>query len=176
MALAASGAPSPAYVDFQKLWGLSPLALTVAYAAYSGGVITALLTVGGISDRVGRTPTLVVGLVMLSISMLGLAVAPNLSLLIVARLVQGAATGMLTGAASAALAETHPRGDANAAAAANSMATSLAIAVGALISGALLDLGVGIRVPFYLLFVICLCSAASVLVAPPDARRIKMGA
>ena len=56
VALAASGAPSPTYVDFQKLWDLSPLALTVAYSAYSGGVIVALLTIGGISDRIGVHP------------------------------------------------------------------------------------------------------------------------
>lgn len=175
VALAASGAPSPTYVDFQKLWDLSPLALTVAYSAYSDGVIVALLTIGGISDRIGRTPVLVVSLLILSASLLGLATAPNLWLLIIARLVQGLATGMLTGAASAALAETHPHGDATAAAATNSMTTSLAIAIGALVSGTMLDINIGLRIPFYILFVTCLLSIVLILVAPPDSRSAKAG-
>ncbi|MHC2184426.1 MFS family permease [Rathayibacter agropyri] len=71
--LAASGAPSPASAAFQAQWSLPAGTITLAYAAYAVGVIAALLTAGGISDRVGTKPVLVAGMLGLSLSMMGLA-------------------------------------------------------------------------------------------------------
>ncbi|PPI56693.1 MFS transporter [Rathayibacter toxicus] len=157
--LAASGVPSPAYSVFQQEWSLPSTALTLAYAVYGGGVLVALLTVGGVSDRVGRRPVLISSLILLAGAMLWLGYATDLGALIGGRILQGVATGALTGAAGAALAETHPRSDLTSAAAVNSLATSLAIALGALFSGALLDLGTPLWLPFASL------SAASAVVA-----------
>lgn len=165
--LATSGAPSPTYVGFAELWGFPPLALTFAYAAYGFGVIIALLTTGGISDRVGRRPVLIASLLILTASMLGLAVAPGLPVFIFSRLVQGVAAGMLTGAAGAALAETHPRADVAASSAANSMTTSLGIAAGAVLAGTLISAGGGLRMPFVVMAALSLLSALTVAAVLP---------
>lgn len=167
IALAASGAPSPTYVDFQNIWGLSSLALTLAYSAYAGGVIVALLTTGGISDRIGRAPVIIASLITLAASMLIFVLASNLAFLILARFVQGIGTGVLTGAASAALTETHPSGDKKAAAAANSMTTSLSIALGAIFSGVIVDIGWGIRTPYIILLILTLVVTALVSLFSP---------
>ena len=47
MTLSASGAaPTPLYAQYQASFGLSPLALTVIFAAYVLSLLAALLTVG----------------------------------------------------------------------------------------------------------------------------------
>ncbi|MCI2185950.1 MFS transporter [Bifidobacterium tibiigranuli] len=175
VALAASGTPSPTYSDLTAAWRLSPAALTIAYAAYALGVVITLLTTGGISDRIGRVPVIIASMVVLALSLVCF-VASNVAMLIVARLVQGLATGMLTGAASAALIQTHPHGDVNAAAAANSMTTSLSIAIGALLCGWILDAGGAIAIPYIVLLIATGVSIALVLVFLPwDARRSGAG-
>lgn len=169
--LAASGAPSPAYAAFQAQWSLPAGTITLAYAAYAVGVIAALLTAGGISDRVGTKPVLVAGMLGLSLSMMGLALASDLPALILARLVQGVATGISTGAAGAALSETHPRSDQPAAAGMNSIVSTLGIAVGALASGVILDQGGPLPFPFEMLACASLLTAVGVAVLSPRTAR-----
>ncbi|AZZ49137.1 MFS transporter [Rathayibacter rathayi] len=169
--LAASGAPSPAYADFQGQWSLPTSAVTVAYAVYALGVIAALLTAGGISDRIGTKPVLVAGMLTLALSMVGLALAPNLPVLILARLIQGVATGISTGAAGAALSETHPRSDQRAAAGTNSIVSTLGIAAGAVGSGAVLDWGAPLALPFEVLAGASLLTALGVALLSPRTDR-----
>ena len=42
LALFASGTPSPLYATYRELWGFSPVVLTLVYATYAFGVLTAL--------------------------------------------------------------------------------------------------------------------------------------
>ena len=176
VALAASGTPSPTYSDLTTAWHLSPAVLTTAYAAYALGVVMTLLTTGGLSDRIGRVPVIVASLVILALSLVLFVFANNVVILILARLVQGMATGMLTGAAGAALIQTHPHGNVSAAAAANSMTTSMSIAVGALLCGWILDAGGSIAVPYIVLLVGTGISITLILVFLPwDARRSNDG-
>src|SRR5712692_11309548 len=55
---AAASAPTPLYVVYQKEWGFSATTLTVIFAVYVVGLIGSLLTVGALSDYVGRRPVL----------------------------------------------------------------------------------------------------------------------
>ena len=50
--------PAPLYVIYQSKWGFSAGVLTLVFAIYSAGVLTALLVFGRISDEVGRTRVL----------------------------------------------------------------------------------------------------------------------
>ena len=58
--MAASSAPSPLYPLYQDLWGFPPVVLTVIFAAYVVSLLAALLTVGSLSDHLGRRPVLLV--------------------------------------------------------------------------------------------------------------------
>ena len=69
MVLFASAAPSPLYPVYQQLWGFSAFTLTVVFAAYVLTMLVSLLTVGSLSDHIGRRPVLAVALVMLIASM-----------------------------------------------------------------------------------------------------------
>ena len=111
LSLIASGTPSPLYETYRVLWGFSPAVLTLVYATYAFGVLAALLLAGSVSDRVGRRPVLLVSLGVLMGTTLIFMAAQSVAWLFVARGIQGVATGLALGAASAALLDLHPRRD-----------------------------------------------------------------
>jgi MFS family permease len=67
--MAAAGAPSPLYRVYQQQWGFSTGVLTLVFAVYALALLATLLTVGGLSDHVGRRPVLVAALVVEAVSM-----------------------------------------------------------------------------------------------------------
>ncbi|UYP18060.1 MFS transporter [Rhodococcus sp. Z13] len=105
---ASSSAPSPLYPVYQQMWGFSAAVLTVVFAAYVLALLAALVTVGALSDHVGRKPVVIVSLLALTVSMLVFIAAEDAGWLIVARVIQGAAMGTATGALSAAVIEFQP--------------------------------------------------------------------
>src|SRR5919202_7132522 len=111
LALFASGTPSPLYGVYRDLWGFSPVVLTLVYATYAFGVLGALILAGRVSDEVGRRPTLIVALSALIVTSVLFMLAQSVAWLFVARGVQGIATGLALGAASAALLDLHPQRD-----------------------------------------------------------------
>src|SRR5207248_10517318 len=52
--LAASSAPTPLYAVYQAKWGFTPITITTVFGIYALAVLAALLTVGSLSDYVGR--------------------------------------------------------------------------------------------------------------------------
>ena len=54
--LAASSAPTPLYAIYQQRWGFSPITTTIVYGVYALTVLASLLTLGRLSDYVGRRP------------------------------------------------------------------------------------------------------------------------
>src|SRR6201999_4453681 len=91
--MAASSAPSPLYVVYQGEWGFSATTLTVVFAVYGGGMIGALLVLGALSDHVGRRPGLAAAVIVEACALLLFITANDVSLLLLARFVQGIATG-----------------------------------------------------------------------------------
>src|SRR3954451_12583433 len=103
LALFASGTPSPLYGTYRELWNFSPLVLTLIYATYAFGVLASLVLAGRVSDEVGRRPVLIVALSTLMGASVLFMLADSVAWLFVARGIQGIATGLALGAASAAL-------------------------------------------------------------------------
>ena len=56
--LASSAAPTPLYAIYQAQWHFTPIATTVVFGVYAMAVLAALLTLGRLSDYVGRRPVL----------------------------------------------------------------------------------------------------------------------
>jgi MFS family permease len=54
--MATASAPSPLYPLYRERWGFSITTLTVIFAVYVVGLLGALLTVGSLSDHLGRRP------------------------------------------------------------------------------------------------------------------------
>ncbi len=95
--------PTPLYPIYEKSFGFSGLVVTLVFATYAIGVIAALLLVGQSSDRIGRRPVLVLGLVFAVASSLVFLDAGGLALLFVGRFLSGLSAGIFTGTATAAL-------------------------------------------------------------------------
>jgi len=104
----AAGAPSPLYVVFQQQWHFPAWVLTIAFAIYAVTLLITLLVAGSLSDYVGRRPVLITALVLEALAMILFAVAPNIAWIIVARALQGIATGAATSTFSAAIVELAP--------------------------------------------------------------------
>ncbi|KQU67096.1 MULTISPECIES: MFS transporter [unclassified Rhizobacter] len=133
--LAASSAPSPLYALYREAWGFSPLALTVIFSSYAFALLGALLVFGALSDHLGRRTVIVASLLVELLSIVLFWCAESAGWLLAARIVQGFATGIATGALSATLLDLSPsRG-----ALFNSVAPMFGMAVGALGASALVQ-------------------------------------
>ena len=78
--LASSATPTPLYAIYQAKWHFTPITTTVVFGVYAVAVLVSLLTLGKLSDHVGRRPVL-----------------------LTARVVQGLSTGAALGAIGAAM-------------------------------------------------------------------------
>ncbi|MGV8871060.1 MAG: MFS transporter [Rhodococcus sp. (in: high G+C Gram-positive bacteria)] len=136
--MASSAAPSPLYPVYQQSWGFSAITLTVIFAVYAVALLSTLLTVGSLSDHIGRKPILVASLLLLIVSLVLFIVADSVPVLIAARVVQGIAAGAATGAMSAAIIDLQPT--VSTGPLLNSVAPSFGLAAGALGAGLLVQL------------------------------------
>jgi MFS family permease len=133
--LAASSAPTPLYAVYQAEWGFSPITTTIVFGVYAVSVLVALLTVGKLSDHVGRKPVLLVTLLVQVVTMIILATAGGVPALVVARVVQGLATGAAVGAIGAMMLDV----DAKRGQLANAFTPGIGTGTGALLSALLVS-------------------------------------
>jgi MFS family permease len=167
LALFASSTPSPLYATYRELWGFSPVVLTLVYATYAFGVLLALLLAGRVSDEWGRRPVLLVALGGLLVTSLAFMVASSVVWLFVARGLQGMATGLALGAASAALLDLHPRRDPAGVGLTNGVVSAGGMGLGVLVSSALVEFAPAPRVlPYVALFALFAIAFAGALFMP----------
>jgi MFS family permease len=100
--------PTPLYSLYQQKYDLTSLVITVIFTVYALGVLLTLLLFGRVSDHFGRRPILIGAFLMASVSSLLFIFAQSVSVLLLARFISGIGTGLLTGTATAALAELEP--------------------------------------------------------------------
>jgi len=135
--MAASSAPTPLYRLYQQHWGFSPLVLTEVFAIYAAGILASLLTVGALSDYIGRRPMIRAALVLEALALALFLVADDVPWLMAARALQGFATGAATAVLGAAILDRDPvRGPMI-----NGLVAPVGMALGGLGTGALVTLG-----------------------------------
>jgi len=100
---ASSSAVTPLYRLYQQSMHLTPFWITVVFAVYVASLLAALLTVGGLSDYVGRRPVILASLILNAAAMVLFADARDVDQLILARAVQGLCVGVGTTALGAAV-------------------------------------------------------------------------
>jgi MFS family permease len=100
--------PTPLYVIYQAQWHFSPAIVTVVFAVYAAGVLAALLLAGRASDQAGRKPLLAASLGCSALSTVVFILAPNVGVLLAARILSGLSAGLMTGTATATLTELIP--------------------------------------------------------------------
>ena len=104
----AAGALTPLLVVYKEQWNFASSMLTLAFAVYAIGFLAAVLTLGSLSDHIGRRPVLIGALVIQVVSNLLFLVASDVGWVIAGRIVQGIASGAATSAFTAALVELAP--------------------------------------------------------------------
>jgi MFS family permease len=133
--LAGSSAPTPLYAIYQAEWGFSPITVTLVFGVYALAVLVSLLTVGSLSDHVGRRPVLIAAILVQAATMLVFAAADGVPELMAARVLQGLSTGAAAGAVGAGMLDLNQaRG-----AITNAVGPLLGTATGALGSGLLVQ-------------------------------------
>jgi MFS family permease len=97
--------PIPLCTLWAPKFGFGALTTTLIFAAYTVGTILALLTLATLSDQAGRRPLLLAAIASIAVSTVLFLLAGSVVVLLLARLVSGAATGVVTATATAALHE-----------------------------------------------------------------------
>jgi MFS family permease len=147
--LAASTAPTPLYHLYQEHLQFSAATLTLIFGVYALSLLAALLTVGSLSDYLGRKPVIFAAVLLNMLAMLLFINADSVAWLISARVLQGFATGMATAALGAALLDT----DRQQGPLVNSVAPLLGMAVGAMGCGLLAEFApLPLQLTFWVLF------------------------
>lgn len=123
--------PSGLYALYEQAWHLSRVQTTIIFSMYVVGVLLSLFFLGGIADRYGRRPAILLSVGLAVVSSLIFLCATHPLILYAGRLFSGLSVGICTGAFTAALRDTlgRVRG-----AALSAVITSGALAVGPLAS------------------------------------------
>ena len=173
MTFSASGAaPTPLYQEHQSHFGLTPFMITVIFATYVLCLLFALLTVGSLSDFLGRRPAILSALGMNVAAMIIFMTAGSAAALILARAVQGFATGLAVTTLGATILDT----DRDRAPMLNSVTAFAGLSAGTLGAGILVTFA---PAPEQLVFIVLLALSvmeAAVLWFMPETSPLKPGA
>jgi MFS family permease len=171
-ALAFSTVPTPLYPLYQRQDGFSSFTVTVVFAVYAVGVITALVLAGHISDWTGRKRIVLPALGFEMVAAVLFLTWPALPGLILARFLTGIGVGLITATATAYLLELHtahrPAAGRGRFEVVSATANLGGLGVGTLISGALAQfVAAPLRTP-YVVFLILLALGVVAVVSVPE--------
>jgi MFS family permease len=170
--LAASSAPSPLYPVYQAEFGFSAITLTAIFSVYVLALLLSLLTVGRLSDFLGRRPVLAAGLVVEAGAMAVFLGANDVAALFAARVVQGLATGAAIGVLGAYLLDLQPPGNSRLGSLVNSAAATGGLGLGAAATGVLIQYGPHpTRLVFVIFTALFLALALATAVLPETVQR-----
>jgi MFS family permease len=151
---------TPLYASYEHVFRLSPLDVTLLVAVYAAAVVVALLICGPLSDTAGYRPVLVAGLAAAACGSALLAAAAGPGWLFAGRAVQGLAVGTCSGALTAGLVLTEPRGRRARASFLAATVTTAACGFGPVLAGALAQYAPAPRTLSYLVEIGLLVPAA----------------
>lgn len=126
---------APLYDAYAAESDVGATAVTVAFAAYVGGLMPTLLLLGGLSDRIGRRIPITLALILGAVATALLVQVPSWTSLVIARFLLGIGTGLATTAGTAYMTEILGTDRAKNAALIVTSATSLGFGGGALATG-----------------------------------------
>lgn len=165
---AVSAAPTPLYHYYQQEMHLSPLLVSLIFAAYSFSMLAAFLTVARLSDYIGRRPMILAALLTNAVALVLFILAQSAEALIVARIVQGVATGVASTTLGAVILDTDPRNGSIY----NSVTAFVGLTAGVLLAGVLLAYApLPGQLVYAVLLVLTLLEALALAVLPETTDR-----
>lgn len=163
----------PLLVLYQEQWSLSSALVTLAFAVFAIGFLTSAMTMGALSDHVGRRSVLLSTLVIQLVSNVVFLVAPNIDWVIIARIVQGVAIGGATTAFTASLVELAPPDRKDLGTLLGSVSLTGDLAVGSLLAGTAIQLTSNANsIVFVVLVVMTVSGIAAVALSPETTTRM----
>ncbi|MGQ0845040.1 MAG: MFS transporter [Sporichthyaceae bacterium] len=166
--LAAASVPTPLYGVYAQQWGFSAIVGTEVFAVYALSVLAALLTIGRLSDHIGRRPLLLAAIAAQVVALVLFVAAGGVATLFVARFIQGVATGAAIGAMGAGMLDLDGRRGPRF----NAVAPMVGTGLGAVVSGAFIQY---LPAPTHLIYVVVLAifvvQALLVLAMPETVTR-----
>ncbi|MGK5112659.1 MULTISPECIES: MFS transporter [unclassified Geodermatophilus] len=165
---AASGSPIPLYETYRRADGLTTGDLALTAVAYFAGAMLALLSLGRLSDHLGRRPVTLAALALSAAGCLVLVEVHGAGTLVTGRVLQGLACGLASSAVAAYAVDTAPTRPRWLAAATTAGAPMIGLTVGALASGALAEYGPAPRTLVYLLAAGLLAGCAVLVAVAPE--------
>jgi MFS family permease len=172
MVPAASSVPSPLYAVYQAEFKFSALTLTLIFAVYVFALMASLLTVGRLSDFLGRRSVLAGALVVEAGAMALFLVAGGVGGLLLARIVQGFATGAAIGVLGAYLLDLQPRDRSRLGSLLNSVAPTFGLGIGATAAGLLVQYAAQpTRLIFAILTALFVALALATIALPETVQR-----
>lgn len=169
---ATSSAPTPLYHFYQQTMALSPLTVTVIFAAYAFAMMAAFLTVARLSDYVGRRPMILAALAINAVALLLFVTAGAAWELILARLVQGVATGIALTTLGATILDTDKANGSLY----NSVTAFVGLMIGSLVAGILVAFAPLPGQLIYLVLLAATLAEAAVLLFAPETTTGRAGA
>ncbi|MBF5004366.1 MFS transporter [Diaphorobacter caeni] len=126
---------SPLYPIYQTEWNLRPSDITHVFVLYMFGVLISLMFLGRLTQRFGFLPILRAGLIVMTAGVAISALAWNVPSFMVARMLIGLASGMITTSASVGMVQASPGKDPRRIAALTTVAMTLGFGIGPLLGG-----------------------------------------
>lgn len=167
-AMAFSTVPTPLWPLYQAVDGFPTAMITVAFSAYAIGVLISLFLAGHVSDWVGRRRVLLPG-VLLEILAAGLFLTSHdLPVLIVARVVCGLGTGLITATATAHLGDLAEGAGIRHASQVATAANLGGLGLGPLVSGLVANYVRGPLTTVYAIFLVLLALCAVSIALVPE--------
>lgn len=150
----------PVLPDFSGRLGASPTVIGFLFASFGVTLLTVSMPMGAVSDRIGRKPPMIGGLVALAAATLLFAFGESLPWLFAARLVQGAADAITWVVGFALIADLYAPEERGRVTGIVMSGTSFALMIGPSLGGWLYEIG-GPRLPFLAVAVLAAIAAAA---------------
>lgn len=173
--MAASGAPSVLLAEYQHAWHFPDAALTAAFAIYALALVVALTLLGSLSDHVGRRPVAIGALMLTAVTMVLFLFATDVITLIVARGVQGVATGLATVAFSAWITELASAGRRKQAETLVAVSSAGGLGIGVVVAGAVVQFAADPEILLFATTLVAVLVAAIILLTAPETATRRTG-
>jgi len=158
---------------YQERLGFNDTVVTLFLGCYVAALVPSMLSLGQLSDRIGRKGVLLGALATLALAQVILITEPPLAGLLAARAIQGLATGAFFGTCTAFLVDAAPAGRRAFVSVLGSVSIRLGLGLGPGIGGVIAQYaGDPLRLPFEL-HLVALAIAAAIVVTLPETVRVR---
>lgn len=176
MIVVASSSPVPVYNVYRAQNGITNADLSLSVVAYFAGTILALVSLGRLTNHLGRKPVSLATLVIMAVGCLVLIHVDGLAPLVLGRLIMGVGAGLASSSLTSYVVDAAPARPAWLASVASSQSSQVGLTLGSLVSGVIVQTVAGARTVSYVVMIALLAVCALALLTLPETGTRSPGA